>query len=939
MKRIDKIYNYVLNNSKKFTKDKLLEKKGFNAQEIEESLDILKSNVCRELNVLCREKKIIKIKNRPVLYFDKECFENILCVKLPDDLEEISDIDDYIDNKKIVNVEDESPFNYLIGANTSLKNQIEQAKAALLYPPNGLHTLIIGSTGVGKSLFVNIMYQYSKYIKKLSEDAPFIIFNCADYCNNPQLLLSHIFGHIKGSFTGAEKEKEGIVEKADGGILFLDEIHRLPPEGQEMIFYFMDTGRYNKLGETDRHRTANVLLIGATTEDPNSTLLNTFIRRIPITIAIPNFDERPIEDKISMIHYLISKEAQRVNKTIKISSEAVKAFIGSTTYGNVGQLKSNIQLACAKGFLNCINTDKHIDINLKLLPPNIKNGILTFANKVKDNAAVWNMIPNTIIIQPDGDKTFLETDAYEPPFNIYNIIEDKASMLRDEGMKDDEINNFITTDINIHLKKFYSRFKNDTHRREGLLKIVDSDIVDFAEEIKVLAEDRLDKKLNERFIYAISLHLSALFNRINKNTVSFSDHIDLQSSINSKEYVVAKEIHKLIEDRYKLTIPQVEIEYLALLLISIQESSHQERVGIVVAAHGTSTASSMVAVAKKLFEADNIIAVDMPLERTPSDILESVVEKVEQVDEGKGVLLLVDMGSLNSLGEVITERTHISTKSIDMVSTPIVLEAVRKCALCDTDLNSIYTYLCTDFRGYTSNIITEDLSEKDKEKENVKEKVIITICSTGKGAAIKLKNLVEAVTKNITLNTINIIPIGLNNLNELISSISKKSDIISLIGITNPNMGIPFISIEELIDGSGEETLRSIIEGRVVKFTNKSENKIILENLCKQTLEEILTFLNPKKIYSLLDEFINRIENSLDINYENPAKLRIMFHVACAIERMLLNNGLTYEYSNEELDKKTLDALMEAKIIFNEALSINLTDDELYYMVDIVNQH
>lgn len=131
---------------------------------------------------------------------------------------------------------------------------------------------------------------------------------------------------------------------------FLDEIHRLPPEGQEMIFYFMDTGRYNKLGETDRHRTANVLLIGATTEDPNSTLLNTFIRRIPITIAIPNFDERPIEDKLSMIHYLISKEAQRVNKTIKISSEAVKAFIGSTTYGNVGQLKSNIQLACAKGF-------------------------------------------------------------------------------------------------------------------------------------------------------------------------------------------------------------------------------------------------------------------------------------------------------------------------------------------------------------------------------------------------------------------------------------------------------------------------------------------------------------------------------------------------------------------------------------------------------------
>lgn len=54
--------------------------------------------------------------------------------------------------------------------------------------------------------------------------------------------LSHILDHVKGAFTGTDKEKEGIVEKADGGILFLDEIHRLPSEGQEMVFYFMDTG-------------------------------------------------------------------------------------------------------------------------------------------------------------------------------------------------------------------------------------------------------------------------------------------------------------------------------------------------------------------------------------------------------------------------------------------------------------------------------------------------------------------------------------------------------------------------------------------------------------------------------------------------------------------------------------------------------------------------
>ena len=93
------------------------------------------------------------------------------------------------------------------------------------------------------------MFEYGKTMHRFAEDAPFVTFNCADYYNNPQLLISHVFGYVKGAFTGAEQSKAGLVEEADGGVLFLDEIHRLPPEGQEMIFYFMDTGTFNRLGD------------------------------------------------------------------------------------------------------------------------------------------------------------------------------------------------------------------------------------------------------------------------------------------------------------------------------------------------------------------------------------------------------------------------------------------------------------------------------------------------------------------------------------------------------------------------------------------------------------------------------------------------------------------------------------------------------------------
>lgn len=110
MKRIDRIYNYIENSSKKFTKDKLLEVKGFSAQEIGEHLEILRSNVSRELNTLCRDSKIIKIKNRPVLYFDRKSFEEILSVKLPDDLEEISDIMKFASSEDVVRDEEQFSF-------------------------------------------------------------------------------------------------------------------------------------------------------------------------------------------------------------------------------------------------------------------------------------------------------------------------------------------------------------------------------------------------------------------------------------------------------------------------------------------------------------------------------------------------------------------------------------------------------------------------------------------------------------------------------------------------------------------------------------------------------------------------------------------------------------------------------------------------------------
>ena len=78
--------------------------------------------------------------------------------------------------------------------------------------------------------------------RRLKQKVPFIYFNCAEYFNNPELLTSHLFGYKKGSFTGADNDHQGLVELADGGFFFLDEVHRLTNEGQEKLFTLLDKG-------------------------------------------------------------------------------------------------------------------------------------------------------------------------------------------------------------------------------------------------------------------------------------------------------------------------------------------------------------------------------------------------------------------------------------------------------------------------------------------------------------------------------------------------------------------------------------------------------------------------------------------------------------------------------------------------------------------------
>src|SRR5699024_35763 len=122
------------------------------------------------------------------------------------------------------------------------------------------------------------------------------------------------------------------------------EIHRLPPSGQEMLFYLLDKGIYHRLGEATRERKASIALIGATTKNPEKTLLATLVRRFSIRLTIPTLRERTIEERKSLINQFLSEEENKMGEKLKIDDTCLEMLLNSESPGNIGGLKNDIQI-------------------------------------------------------------------------------------------------------------------------------------------------------------------------------------------------------------------------------------------------------------------------------------------------------------------------------------------------------------------------------------------------------------------------------------------------------------------------------------------------------------------------------------------------------------------------------------------------------------------
>ena len=250
--------------------------------------------------------------------------------------EELQNERDYL--REEVNVS--MNFGRIVGKSRALKGMLAQIEAVAQTPAN---VLVLGESGVGKELVARAIHARSSRV-----DAPLVKVNCASIPKD--LFESEFFGHVKGAFTGAHKDRVGRFQLADGGTIFLDEVGEIPIELQGKLLRVLQESEFERVGD-DITRTVNVRVIAATNRDLERLVMDgkfredLFYRLSVFPIRVPPLRERK-DDVIQLArHFLDTTYKDFGREPLPLTQSQVDAIAGYDWPGNVRELKNVIERA------------------------------------------------------------------------------------------------------------------------------------------------------------------------------------------------------------------------------------------------------------------------------------------------------------------------------------------------------------------------------------------------------------------------------------------------------------------------------------------------------------------------------------------------------------------------------------------------------------------
>ena len=874
------------------------------AKVISEQVKLSRNEVATLLNALHTQNKVIKIESKPILYLHKQSIEALL----------EKEVQSTYPNIDLLFVKRESKgFRQLIGYDGSLKELVKQCKATIAYPPNGLPMMLYGPTGTGKSHIAKVTYEYAKNKGLIASGGKFVAVNCSEYANNPELLTANLFGHVKGAFTGADKDNEGLIALADGGVLFLDEVHNLKAECQEKLFQFMDQSIYHRVGDNEKWYESNVRLIFATTENPEEVLLKTLQRRIVMTIHIPSLKQRGLQERMQLLYAMFKEEEQKLGKKIKLSVKVYNILLSHDFVGNIGGLKSCVQSCCVNSLFN-VNDKGEILIHLASLP---KSLLQDYASKTQ---------------------AYVNANEYIEVEELQGFVNKEKEIIRLNEALIKNYTSFASDEINKETCLNHNKQAVRQYFDEVLFVKQNESTTDFyqngVQHIFDLMASRYGLKVANNDLLAISYYLNnyqndyhSFSNWCDQNEVQCTQFDSFMKNEFYHEYSVSNEICKYLESYLDMKMAAM-VNITMLILITSAENKVQRRKKLgVILAHGFSTASSIADATNKFLSAYVFDAIDMPLNVDTATIVQKLNTYLSRVGKFDELLLLVDMGSLEEIYKGLDVK-NANIGIINNISTKAALE-IGNGIVQDRPMEDIFK----DVIAYTN---TTYHIEKNKQKEEI----ILCSCASGMGTAEKLRVIIQ---DSLPINSA--VLVKTYNYNELLEKGTSDAffddyHVLCVIGTLNPNIKeLNFIPIEDLIISDSLNDLDACLEDTLNVDQLACFKKNILRNFSLSNIMNNLTILNPSKLLQHVADAIDRLQQALNISLTNNTCFGLYVHISCMIERLVMQKEIEVYSDIETFAKENERFITLMKQTFREVekfYGVEIPIAEIGYIYDYV---
>lgn len=236
----------------------------------------------------------------------------------------------------------ETRFPELIASSPRMEGVLQLVEAAIASP---ITVLLLGETGTGKDVIARTIHFHGP-----RRERPFLALNCGAL--SEPLLESELFGHRKGSFTGAHADRRGLFEAADGGTVFLDEVGDMPAALQVKLLRVLESGEVVPVGSNEPRR-VDVRVISATHKDLEDEVrcgrfrADLYYRLAVFPIVVPPLRER-LEDLPALTRFLLRRIAERWQRAVPTLTREALALLQSYSWpGNVRELEHELERACA----------------------------------------------------------------------------------------------------------------------------------------------------------------------------------------------------------------------------------------------------------------------------------------------------------------------------------------------------------------------------------------------------------------------------------------------------------------------------------------------------------------------------------------------------------------------------------------------------------------